>query len=595
MHYSIRILFFVLALLNAHICLAQENSEAEQLERKLTSSSEGRVNALVELVWLYRNNQYQRAMTLGSEALELLMETPQPALESRVLYSMAWAQMRVGNYQSANNLAVRALELAKADKLREAEASSINVLGAIDWYRGSFLSALDYFLETLEIRMELGNKSDIAASYNNIGSVYQEINEYDKALKYHFLSLELKKEIDDKYGLGASLFNISIIYQRLNNISDELKYLNEALEIFLSIDDKEAITGARINLGYINLKLSELEKAKYYFQLSMKSATELKNQSFIVQATLGQSKIELATQKFDKALELALSSLRSAEELNEKPRVRDSLELLSSIYQAMNKFNYALNYYKKFIEIRDEILVNTNQGKLDVLQQKFDKNQADIKIRVLEKEKALSQLKMEQSETEKQHLFFALLFGSLLVAVILFLYIRLAKKNKQNYITSITDNLCGCYNRNYLFSHLLPDLVEHRTFIYSILIDIDHFKRINDEFGHSTGDRVLSEFSRRIDLLLEDNCHLIRLGGEEFLIVGFQQNIETVVALAEKIKLDISEKTFVLDDGNQLNITCSIGIASGAIHNENSIIEIIKQSDAAMYQAKKEGRNRVVC
>lgn len=595
MYYLVKTLIFALIFLSGTVFAAQENSNVEQLEQKLTSSKEDRVSTLVELVWIYRNNQFRRAMELGTEALELLNNNPQPELEARVLYSMAWAQMRVGNYLPANNLAVRSLKIAHAEKLREAEASATNVLGAIDWYQGNFLTALDYFLETLEIRIELGDKSDIAASYNNIGSVYQEINEYDKALKYHFLSLDLKQEVDDEYGTGASLFNISIIYKRLGNAPQELRYLTKALKIFLSMDDKEAITGARINLGHIKLKARELKLAAHYFQLSLDSARELNNQSFVDQAMLGLSKVELALNNHDEALKMALASLESAKELDEKTQIRDALELLSNIYQAKDKFDKALAYYKQYIEIRDEILVHVTQGQIDVLQQKFDKKQADIKISVLEKEKTLNQYKMEQSEKEKQYLFFTLLLGSLLGAVILFQYMRLAKKNKQNYVTSITDNLCDCYNRNYLFGHLLPELVEQKTFIYSVLIDIDHFKSINDEFGHSTGDRVLSEFSRRIGQQLKDDCHLIRLGGEEFLIIGFQEDIKDVIAFAEMIKLDVAENTFDLDDGNQLDITCSIGIACGAIHNENSIIEIIKQSDTAMYQAKKGGRNRVVC
>jgi diguanylate cyclase (GGDEF)-like protein len=571
------------------------NQKIEEIEQKLTLGiKDGRVELLTELVWLYRNNNFDKAMEYGSEVLEALKSMPNPELEAKVLHSMGWAQMRVGHYEQAKNLSLEAKRIAEKHNLTQQQAYAVNVLGGINWFQGNFLHALDHFLHTLSLRQNLGDKKEIAASYNNIGSVYQEINEYEKALEYHLLSLELKREVKDNYGIAVSLFNISIIYRYLGELENELEYLLQANDLFLALNEKDALTEIWVNLGLLNIKLNKYELANEQFDHALKYAIELKNKSFEAKALLGSAEIRFHSKNYPEAEKRALQSLAIAENLKEKTQIRDANLLLSKIYESTNRSQRALDFYKSYIIQRDTVLSDSNEGQLSLLQERFDKNQAEIKIEILQKEKKLSELEAQKKQNENLYLLIISITGFVLVSVILFLYLRLLKKNKQTYILSITDSLCQCYNRNYLFSCLIPELVKQQSTIYSILIDIDYFKAINDTYGHAVGDSVLIEFSRRVNKLIDYDNHLVRLGGEEFVLIGTGNIQEQALSLAEQIRKAVTQQAFKTELAIELKVSCSIGVTMGQVSDDSSVIDLIKQSDQAMYLAKEQGRDRVV-
>jgi len=157
---------------------------------------------------------------------------------------------------------------------------------------------------------------------------------------------------------------------------------------------------------------------------------------------------------------------------------------------------------------------------------------------------------------------------------------------------SITDQLTGLYNRRYFDDHFEIErqkVERYNSMLCLIMIDIDHFKTINDKFGHQHGDNVLKRFS----LLLRKNIRttdiLSRWGGEEFIILLPATSLENAVKLAEKMRKAIEQSTFI-DVGN---ITASFGV-SEVTTSSNSNREAIHQADKALYQAKNQGRNKVV-
>jgi diguanylate cyclase (GGDEF)-like protein len=155
---------------------------------------------------------------------------------------------------------------------------------------------------------------------------------------------------------------------------------------------------------------------------------------------------------------------------------------------------------------------------------------------------------------------------------------------------SIRDKLTGIYNRRKL-EEILQDIYQkaerYNNAFSVVLLDLDHFKKINDNYGHQVGDQVLKEVS---SILLEsirnvDDCG--RWGGEEFLIILPETELSSAVTLAKRLRKEIEEYKF----SNIDILTSSFGVASYS--PEKEIKDIIKEADEALYAAKEKGRNRV--
>lgn len=176
---------------------------------------------------------------------------------------------------------------------------------------------------------------------------------------------------------------------------------------------------------------------------------------------------------------------------------------------------------------------------------------------------------------------------------------RYQKKLKANYESSVslalTDSLTGLFNRRYLMAHLtkmMNDASSGMKPLCVLIFDLDHFKNINDTYGHGAGDEVLREFAQRLSRQLRSFDMLARLGGEEFVAVLPNIGRHTAFDVAFRLRKVIADTPFTLTGKGQIAVTCSIG---GVILEENikDPEAAIDRADKSLYQAKDSGRNCV--
>jgi diguanylate cyclase (GGDEF)-like protein len=166
----------------------------------------------------------------------------------------------------------------------------------------------------------------------------------------------------------------------------------------------------------------------------------------------------------------------------------------------------------------------------------------------------------------------------------------------------LTDSLTGVYNRRYVDRRLLEEIARARRQKYPIsfmYIDIDHFKRVNDTVGHGGGDEVLREVAARIKNELRTSDALARFGGEEFVVLLIDANLESAAFVAERIRAGVAGSMITLSPSLQLSVTVSIGVAClevGMAEGEPEAIarNLIERADSLLYDAKEGGRNRVI-
>ena len=126
-----------------------------------------------------------------------------------------------------------------------------------------------------------------------------------------------------------------------------------------------------------------------------------------------------------------------------------------------------------------------------------------------------------------------------------------------------------------------------------IAIDIDHFKKINDTYGHSVGDEVLITIANILKQNIRKSDIVSRFGGEEFVILLNNASLDDATSIAEKIRVTIENSSIDIE-GTVIKVTSSFGVASYNKDRENSIETVIKRADDLLYIAKKHGRNQVV-
>ena len=158
------------------------------------------------------------------------------------------------------------------------------------------------------------------------------------------------------------------------------------------------------------------------------------------------------------------------------------------------------------------------------------------------------------------------------------------------------DGLTGAFNKRYLIECLDREIVRSREYgrpISVVLIDVDHFKSVNDTHGHLAGDEVLRELSLRIQSQIRDGAVFARFGGEEFAIVAPEMNNSNATQLAEACRHAVGSKSFETSAG-ELEITASFGVASPGTEDLKDRNRILELADSRLYEAKRSGRNRVV-
>lgn len=161
---------------------------------------------------------------------------------------------------------------------------------------------------------------------------------------------------------------------------------------------------------------------------------------------------------------------------------------------------------------------------------------------------------------------------------------------------AVTDDMTGLYNRRYFDRHLSVMLSKAQSQgrdMALMILDIDHFKAVNDTYGHDVGDMVLKEFAARLKRNIRGIDLACRFGGEEFVVLMPDTDMTQAELVAERVRQAVAERGFEVNAGRPLSVTVSVGVT---LHESDADTPetLVKRADVALYRAKREGRNRVV-
>ena len=526
-------------------------------------------HAHLNITLAYLNNsRWDLAMESCDQASQLAEQLGNPVLRAMKenLYGCIYANF--GDYEKAVEHSLRAINLFTAcGNLREM-ASAHNNLGIVYFKAKDWEKALRHYGEALGVARRNGDRRLVSNILNNLGVLYYEQDDYEKALQYYLQSLDLERALESELGVAIALGNIGGVYEKQGLKEKALAAYRESLAVSRKKDDRWGVANNLLTIGR-------------------------------VLGSKGQ---------FAAALASAKEGLAEAEAIKSKELESDGFETLSGIYEAAGDYRNALDSFKSYWKKEQEVFNEETRKRMGDLRTQYEISRRAGEIELLKKDSAI--LSLEVSRGHVLHT--GLLSGLVMAAGLVFLLFNrnrlkaranadIQRKNEELRDAyqkleeaARTDPLTRLSNRRHVMELAQAESFRfersHRPFCV-VLGDIDHFKAVNDTYGHDAGDFVLSSVSTLMRTELRKQDAVGRWGGEEFLWILPETGEEGALKVAERVRQRI-ETSPLAYDGKTLRITMTFGVA--CYDAESGFEDCVRQADAALYRGKEGGRNRVV-
>ena len=548
------------------------------------------------------------------------------------LLQLATSERNLSNYSTAMTYVKRAMSIAQIEQDDLLKARLNLELGIIHQDQGEIETALEPLKQALRYFRENKMANEMSLSLLRIGDIYSLLNQAAMAHTYYEDAFDSIENTGTPRLLGIIKARMGALALKAGDINQAIETINDALTLLLSTDDVGAIAQAKMLLGNALVESGDVTKGRELLKEAMQFARSSGQAKLMKEGRLALSQAYMKEQSF----ELALAEARTGTIDARKNRdIRGQLSFLAiqlSAFVSLGEFKKALDIQSVIQQLRERLLDSENKSAIEGLQ-------AEIELvrqsRTLEKLEESKQLVLAQAERENLQ---TTLFGSVSLAALLLTFlvwsrykqrqqtIILRREVRQQTLTlqeknqelerayktleevSLRDPLTGLYNRHYLESQLPGEIrrsqfsAKQNTYankakqdLLCLLIDIDHFKRINDDFGHMAGDKVLSAFANVLKEVFRQTDLIIRWGGEEFLVVCRQSNREELPELAERCREMVARTSFDIGKEAPINITCSIGFSLLPPDKEDDFDAAWKRTfavvDYALYATKLSGRN----
>jgi diguanylate cyclase (GGDEF)-like protein len=528
---------------------------------------------------------------------------------ARTLNTLAEAERYLGDYVAALYYSTRSLEIHKQIDDPEGYAKASTGAGIIYRNIGRYEKSLEHITQALSYYKKVNDVNGIAETSNQLGFIYTRLKQFNEARGFYQLAIDVSKDKIRQTTLASALREMAVIHLDDKNYELALDLATQAHKIYLKENDKlKGSTTARI-IANIYRDKENNELAILYYKESLQLATQLgdKEAQIKAQAALAglliNSDPKEAIRQLKDTLALSIKINDNVQALYAYRKLRQAEKILGNIPESLRyaeeeiKLNEIIQKEKddnELILVKAKLYSHTMEMELASLREKakldsLELAQKNNEIEIAEKTKTITDL--ELTKNKYANFILALLLGLsvLLVGFIYRLFVASKKHNKELSYLAARDPLTQCYNRRAFFEHMYQDF-ENSDLLNEyciIMIDIDHFKNVNDTYGHSAGDEVICGVAEVLQASIGESDLLARFGGEEFCVYLHQSSEAGALELAESMRYKIEQSRF-----GDISITCCFGVSSIKF-NAKSYLELIKQADLALYQSKTLGRNQV--
>jgi diguanylate cyclase (GGDEF)-like protein len=492
-----------------------------------------------------------QARVLYDQAAVVATQTGDDQMLAEVLYSSGYLRGLRGEYAAGLN------ELRRAQTLFEQQHKPQQALAALDSIAiiynrmGDYTEAAHLYERALEAQHRAGLKREEIATLHNLGRAHENLQEWDAAHNAFAASLELSRQLAYVRGQAYALRGLATVANAQGKPNAAMTLLARASELQQRTPDVRLLAQIELARG---VALHQLKRLK-------ESAA---------------------------VLEQALVIFRQAESLGELAPAYDEL---ATVDADLGDWRDAFDYRTLAQTTATRLLRNQLDQRFATLKVEFDTAAREQENELLTRENAANEKALSQQQRASNLRTAVVVLTAMLLAVMVWLAVHQRRSALRLRALAMTDELTGVPNRRAVLA-LLAQLLRRSAMPTSILImDIDHFKTINDRHGHLIGDETLRSLTAHLRDAVAEPAVFGRLGGEEFAVVLPETGLEQAIAIAERLR----ERVLRIDLSRWLGerrLTISIGVAT-SVPTLDSISVMLHRADAALYAAKDAGRNCV--
>jgi diguanylate cyclase (GGDEF)-like protein len=567
---------------------------------------------------------YDRAEQLSSDLARLATDANLPWAQAKAEEYLGVVARRRGHLDDAQAHAQRALALQRALGHEAGTATALSNLGTLARDRGDYATALDLFRQSLGIRER--NDDQLELTLRNLALIYRDLGDDAAARDYFTRALDVARRHGDSANYAATLGTWAGYLVDAGEFAPALAAAEESLAVSSAIGDRPSIGFDLLNSGRALLGLNRPAEADARLREALAIGRELNQHEIIAHSQVSQAEAALARGDATQASKLLQAAFADPQMARYKPLMAEVDDLREKIATAIGKPAQALQFAHAAAALREELLGTRASRRLAALESQYARTAADQQLALATKENQLQAARLVQQQLQRKF-GVALLTAVTVLALLLawrFLGVRrlnraLAARNAEVetqraalssandrlqqqadelFQAAISDPLTGVSNRGHLMRQLdarIADCARNGGELAAMLIDFDHFKRINDAHGHLYGDRVLVAGVQTLRQWLEPGDLLGRYGGEEFIAAISGRDAANALQVAERLRERVAEAmTGFLPEANGA-VTVSIGIALlSRLPAPARLESLVEAADKAVYAAKSAGRNRVV-
>lgn len=444
-------------------------------------------------------------------------------------------------------------------------ARTCNVYGVIYQPLGNFAQALEYYLQALTL-LEDTPKTDYfhIVVIGNLGLIYLEMGEYKEAEYYLQESLKYAEEIHNDVIAGDVYDNLCKLYTYQKDYEHAREFGERALQCFINTEHVRGESDAYNSLGHVHMAQDDPQKALEYHRRALPLTQELAHRYEEAESCRFIARALCALDNVQEALISINAALIIADELEVPQLIYRSHREKANIYKKIGDFEAALKHHELFYAVKEKVFKQDSERRVRTM----------ALMEQLKDAQEQSEFLQQKNETLEKEI-----------------NTRKRLQSQLEYIATI-DPLTELFNRRAFF-HKIESVINEQGAapIAAILLDVDNFKDVNDQYGHLAGDLALRKVGELIQKAIRNDQLPCRFGGDEFAIFLPDTSLQQAKKFATQLHTQILD-TIIEFKEMKIPFEVSLGIAIA----ENMDVEIdnlLDRADQALYEAKAAGKNQI--
>jgi diguanylate cyclase (GGDEF)-like protein len=514
-------------------------------------------------------NQRQLSHELAFEAEKLAATTSDMVLRVQSVITAGQSYAEQGNFPVALNRLQSAVELAqRVESDKVPLASALNALTLLYTQMREYDKAWETLGETFEVSETLNSPGRMAIASNTEYGLSVDTHQYKRGMRALLDNLELTRKLGARHMIATTLVNLSDINLKLHDFAAALRFANEASAAAREASDEGIEATAHINAGQAYMGMGQLAEGKKYFALGM----------------------------------------GYFEKKGDKPELQALLTEYGEALERAGDFKGAVEAYHRERTISEELFEAQRKKAMWELQEKYDTEKKKRQIEALSHENQAKGAELNARRLQQRIWWLLAVVFAMAAVIVGMLYRKVRQANAQLEVKNLElkaqsslDPLTTLYNRRHFQEYMRTHNQVERRGVNGedivgalFLLDVDHFKHVNDTYGHAAGDAVLKMIAESLRVALRETDMIVRWGGEEFLAFLPAIPRNGLDEIARRILSCVSSQPVPFQD-HMIQVNVSVGFAPFPLAPGGEPLpweRAVNLVDMALYLAKAHGRNR---